>query len=295
VTSYNTGDPQKNWKKFTKTVKLAYDLAVDNMIYVSYAEGFKQGGFNAQAGGNSPAYDPEEVKSTAVGLKSTLFNNTLRINTEAFYNDYRNKQFATTVLQADGSIAGISANAGKETTEGVDIDINWAPPIDGLTINSSIGYLRSQVNKFESALSTGTADIAQYEIIGLAPRWTVNLGALYEIPVGSAGKMQFSGNASYRSKTWATSPVQTVDFGSCNCLPGTPNEAALVTQTPEYTTYNAMMAFVTTDDIWRFALEGRNLSDKRIMQSTFTVAGLFTNAAYSDPRSWTASVRYKFK
>ncbi|HEY3698226.1 MAG TPA: TonB-dependent receptor [Spongiibacteraceae bacterium] len=290
TTSTVSGSPQKSWKKFTKTIKLSYDVATDNMLYASYSEGFKQGGFNALNGAENPAFDPEEVKSYAVGLKSTLFNESLRINTEIFYNDYRNKQFATTVQEPNGAIVGISANAGKETTQGVDIDTVWATPIDGLTLNGSLGYLDANVDKFDKALSSGVANIADTVEVGFAPRWTANLGALYELPVGEGDKMQFSVNASYRYKTWATSPMQSFDYSS-----GKPNYADLVTAVPEYTTYNAMIAYVTNDERWRIALEGRNLSDQRVIQSSTNVAGLFTNVAYTDPRSWAATVRYKFK
>ena len=63
------------------------------MVYARFATGFKSGGFNGRA--NSVAertqYEPEEVNSYEIGIRSTIAGQ-LRLNVTAFYNDYRNFQ-----------------------------------------------------------------------------------------------------------------------------------------------------------------------------------------------------------
>ena len=91
-----TGIPftgNEDWSKFTPRVGLSYQL--DNaMIYASYSEGFRSGGFNGRntAPANAGPYDPEKVKSIEIGAKTDWLDNRLQVNVAAFFVDYADKQ-----------------------------------------------------------------------------------------------------------------------------------------------------------------------------------------------------------
>jgi len=294
---YGTSSFAKSWHKFTKTAKLAYDVSPDTMVYVGYSEGYKQGGFNTQGGvisiglGKS-TYDPENVKTYTAGFKTTLLDNTLRINSEWFYNDYRDK--LVRVIESNPMdptvILQINENAGAVYTTGVDTDISWLTPLQGLTINASVGYLQTVIDKYEASQwnSTGTGlvnpDSASNFRMGYSPRWTVNLGPVYTVNVDKVGTVQLSATAAYRSSSYAVSPTNITAAYADSVKIG------------DNTMYNASIALTTEDARWRFALEGRNLSNVRVLSDAFDMGSvLFTSGAYTDPRTWSLSARYQYE
>jgi iron complex outermembrane receptor protein len=297
LVDYGAQSFSKGWRKFTKTVRLSYDFAPDVMGYLGYAEGYKQGGFNTQGGVLSiglgkTTYDPENVKTYTVGLKATLLDNTLRINTEWFYNDYQDKLVRVIASNPvdPTKLLQINENAGAVHTTGVDMDLSWSTPLSGLAVNASLGYLQSVIDKYKASQwdPTGTfllnPDTAGNFRMGFSPRWTAALGPMYTLDFGDRGSMLFSVTAAYRSQSYASSPTDvTAGYAS----------AVVV---PEYATYNASVAYTTADERWRVALEGRNLSDRRVLSDAFDLgSNLFAVGAYTDPRTWTLSARYQYQ
>ena len=57
--------------------------------------------------------------------------------------------------------------------------------------------------------------------------------------------------------------------------------------------WNASIAFRSSDERWRIALEGKNLEDERQPVSTFGI-GIVATAGYNPPRTWAVSVGYEF-
>ena len=102
--------------------------------------------------------------------------------------------------------------------------------------------------------------------------------------------LMLAADASYRSKSFTNSPVDTSD------------ELSLTQRQPEHVIYNANIVFNTADDHWRFALEGRNLTNRRVLTNTFDLdLGLnpaghstFVMGSYNDPKTWALSAAYKY-
>jgi iron complex outermembrane recepter protein len=273
-----------SWSNFTPTFKLAYDINADTMAYGSVASGFKAGGFNINT--TLGEFAPEKVRTYALGIKTTLFNNRLRLNTEAFFNDYTDKQLTYTEFK-DGALVLSTGNIGKAHTQGVDFDANWLTPIEGLQLDFNLGYLEAVMDEYivpdlsAGAGSAATIDVAGHNSLGFAPHWTVNTRASYNLPIGDSGDLLFSGSAAYRSKAYTNSPVDRS------------TALGIVQEAPDYIIYDASMAFKTADKHWRIALEGRNLTDERVLVSTFAVTP-FIGAGYTDPRTWALAVGYEY-
>ncbi|HSB97954.1 MAG TPA: TonB-dependent receptor [Spongiibacteraceae bacterium] len=290
-------DFDKGWRKFTKTIRLAYDISPDTMAYAGYSEGYKQGGFNTQGGNlafdlGKSTYNPENVKTYALGLKTTLLQNTLRINTEWFYNDYRDKLIRVIASNPVDTtkLLQINENAGSVHTTGIDVDASWSTPLSGLVINGAVGYLQTVIDKYNASQwdPTGTfllsPDSASNFRMGYAPRWTANLGPVFTKEVESVGTVQLAGNVNYREKSYAVSPTDMTAAYSSSVV------------SPAHTMYNATVSLTTLDNHWRFAVEGRNLSNVRILSDAFDFgSNLFSSGAYTDPRTWSASVRYQYE
>lgn len=294
---YGTTPFANSWNKFTKTFRLAYDLSPDTMAYMGYAEGYKQGGFNTTGGALAIAlgktgYDPENVKTYTLGFKTTQLNNTLRLNAEWFYNDYRDKLLRT--VQSNPvdptRLLQINENAGAVHTTGFDLDATWSTPIDGLVIGGSVGYLQAVIDSYKASQwnSTGTALVNPEQSsayrMGYTPRWTASLSPVYTLPLTDLGKLQFAATANYRDKSYVISPT--------NLTRGYANAGV----SDARTMYNASIAWTSASEAWRLALEGRNLSNVRVLTDGFDVgANLFALGSYNDPRTWAASVRYTYR
>ena len=278
-TTAESTDIDESWSEFTPSVKLSHFFNEDTLIYSGIATGFKSGGFNAESGA-ATAFDPETVTSYSVGVKTTLLENSLRINGEAFYNDYQDKQLATIVLDG-ANLVQRSDNVGEVSSSGAEVEINWFP-LASLQVGLNIGYLDTEVKQFDSFDSSGNpVNLADRTELGFAPRWTAQLNALYDLNLGDAGNLTVGGDVSYRYKSFTNSPVDTTDRF----------ERQQVQQ--EHYITNAQVSYTTLDRKWRVSLEGKNLEDKRVLSNSYVV-GPFVSAAYNMPRTWGLSVAYQY-
>ena len=111
----------------------------NHLLYLTYAEGTKPGGFNdataIQAG--LPIYDEEDATSIELGLKSVLANGRLLANLALFFNEVegyqltQNVQFgarasSATVNAGDADITGIEAELAFVPTDEVTLRLNYA-------------------------------------------------------------------------------------------------------------------------------------------------------------------------
>ncbi len=90
-----SADSDDEWSNFSPAVTLSWAFADALSVYARYAEGWKSGGFNGESD-TLPAflmaYDPEEVSSYELGLKSRWLDDRLQINAAAFRNDISDMQ-----------------------------------------------------------------------------------------------------------------------------------------------------------------------------------------------------------
>ena len=276
ITGPANTDQSDDWTEFTPSAKLTWFLSDDVMIYGGFSSGFKSGGFQ-RTGGVEATYDPETVDTWSLGLKSTLLDGTLRFNTELFFNDYTDKQLSTVVFR-DGSLDETVDNVGELETSGIEAEVLWLPPLEGMTLGLNVGYLDTDVKEFENAAA---GDLSDTTAIGFSPEWTVQGRVSYDFDIASAGFVTLAADFAYRDESFTNSPIDTT------------SEQALTQLQDEHVIWNAMAAFTTADGHWRFAVEGKNLDDERVITNSFNV-GALTTAGYNMPRTWAVSVGYTF-
>ncbi|MDG2078760.1 MAG: TonB-dependent receptor, partial [Pseudomonadales bacterium] len=148
-------------------LKAAYDIGDESMVYISASTGTKSGNFNGVNGrAEQREFDDELTLSYELGLKSTLFDNALRINAAAFLTeieDYQTQQSAAN----QGGIGSVVVNAAEAEASGIDLQIN-ARPLENLTLNAGVLYLY----KAESTREDGTVRRLNH-----AADFSYNLGA----------------------------------------------------------------------------------------------------------------------
>jgi len=197
VTDFRQND---SWESFNGRVGLRYHWTDDVMTYVSFANGYKSGGFNV--GGTQPSYAPERVNSVEVGFKSLLLDDTVRLNIAAFYNDYQDKQES----QIE-TVQAVLVNAASARVFGFEIEAE-IHPIPEFGINLQVSHLNAQYRDFLTVdpfnPAAGPQQLSGNELT-YSPDWKFSIGAQYEWDLGSAGSLTFRGNLSFVDDQFARS------------------------------------------------------------------------------------------
>jgi len=120
------------------------DFTDQTMFYLSYSQGSKPGNVNlipAAVATILPAtFRPEELTSTEVGTKNTLFDGTLQANLDAWYYQYRNFQY-TVIAYSTLFTQNFGANMWGEEAEFVwQPDDHWSFNLNATNSDSSIGH-----------------------------------------------------------------------------------------------------------------------------------------------------------
>ena len=278
----------ESWSEFTPSAKLRYRPNDSLMLYAGVATGFKSGGFDARGALlNAPTYKPETVTSYALGLKTTLAEGSLRINAEGFLNDYTEKQLRSIALTDAGRLLQVIDNVGEVESVGAEVEILWLPPVEGLAFNLNVGWLDSDIEEFIEIQEQETGgpvevNIADSNALGYSPKWNVQARAQYSFALGGAGSLTVGADMAYRSKMYTNSPVDISD------------PFQLLTEAEANTTYNAFMTYRSEDERWRLTLEGKNLSDERVLEHTFQVSN-FILGGYPRGRTWGLTLAYDLR
>lgn len=137
-------------------VSLSWNVTEDHLVYALASKGFRSGGNNLASqfhGLNS--YEPDTLWNYEIGAKTSWFDGRLILNANIYELDWQNTQ---AVALVQGNIGGIPAefiaiqNVGAATVEGGELEF-ITQPIEGLTVNGSLGINESVI---ESTDSTGT-------------------------------------------------------------------------------------------------------------------------------------------
>lgn len=282
----------RSFSNVSPRVGLDFRVNDDLMLYVSYAEGFKSGGFDMR--GNQLAnpntvngYDAETADNFEAGMKSTWFDDTLQLNLTAFYTPYRDIQITTqefVLINGNPTNATAVLNAGKQVNQGVELEALWRP-LAGLTLALNVGYLDAEFKEFFTACPTPTpgcrVDLSSFNEPINSPDWTTFLGATYEWSLG-AGTMNLHAGYQYRSATKVA------------------NTTASVTDQGAYDILDLGIAYTTANDAWRFAVEGKNILDEeyRVAGYDFGTAGPtggFSQIGfYGPPRTVSVTATYRY-
>ncbi|MDN3638961.1 TonB-dependent receptor [Simiduia curdlanivorans] len=254
--------------KFTPLITLQWDITDDIMLYATYTEGFKSGGFDVRSNAHpDPAvvnatrgaedlvgvfeYEEEQAKSFEIGSKMTLADGAAELNIAAFRTQITDMQTS----QFDGVLGFNVTNAGEATTQGVELDGRWLVAT-GLTLSGSIGYLDFVYDEFpnsqcyfgqtsNSATNPGLCDL-KGESREFAPEFQGTVSADYSQPMGDNLEWRITGDVNF-SDAYYTSP--TLD-------PNLKQDA--------YAKLNLRLAVGSQDGMWDVALVGKNLTDESI-------------------------------
>ena len=153
VAGSNSGDFSRSESDFSPNVVLTWQPSDENMLYASYSEGFKGGGYQLwPVGGGALTeaavdFDGEDAQSLEVGGKHTLLDMTLQVNWAAWSTEVKGLQVSAfdPVITAQNIV-----NAGKTSSEGIEADLNWLPD-NSHRVTASFAYLDAIYDSYEGA------------------------------------------------------------------------------------------------------------------------------------------------
>jgi len=145
---------------FSKTTVRAaadYKLSKSSMVYVSFSNGFRSGGFNsAQVLEGLRTFLPEKVNAIELGSKNRFMNDTVQLNASVFQNDYKNLQEQRQVA-VGATTTSVIFNAAKARARGFELEFDWLPTKQ-LTVGGTLSILDAKYTSFPDApLPFGTS------------------------------------------------------------------------------------------------------------------------------------------
>ena len=123
----------------------------DIQVYTSWARGFKSQTYNILNFFSAPdAVEKSTTTSVELGVKSDLFDGTLRLNGAVFKTVTKNPISSVVALTSGGVVSFF--NAGESEVEGAEMDFLWQPMPNwnpGLAISGGASYIQAVYTDFQ--------------------------------------------------------------------------------------------------------------------------------------------------
>jgi outer membrane receptor protein involved in Fe transport len=221
-----------SYDEATYRATIDFDLFENFLLYGSFARGFKPGGINTNETNElvGQTYAPEFVDTAEIGMKATFAGGRLKINSDAYFNDYTDQQIGVQLsnLTPSGQVittAGI-VNAGEVETKGYELDADWLAT-DNLSLSLSYAYTDATFKSYIQGPSPGSpaSEFARCGVpggqtssdqnraeagnlcgdfsgkeVGKSPKHAVNLAALWRQTMANGHDVFAEVSAAYRSK-----------------------------------------------------------------------------------------------
>jgi outer membrane receptor protein involved in Fe transport len=314
ATSITAENENTTFHGFKSRGNITWHITPDILVYYTYSQGFRPGGFNRTSGNKAKDedgdpqykiplnYTPDSLTNNEVGLKSEFLDHRLQVNASVYNMNWRNVQFTLfdpTVLGnttfvvngPDYRINGVELQLVARITEGLTLQgsSSWNSPtqttapclVDNEAASPNLGNCITEVkgNNFPNpfgALNTRPAFSPAIEF-NLRARydWTFNEYKSFVMFGGSHIGDMSNDPASYVAGV--TEPI--------------PETTRLRYDQPGYTTYDGSVG--VAKDNWTASFYGQNLTNSDA--STFTSSAQFIKSEVPlRPRVLGVKFGYKF-
>lgn len=284
----------EEWSQFTPRVTAEYEFSPDAMVYLSYSQGYKAGGYNSRGTirENVGPYDPETVQAYEIGAKTDWFDRALRLNAAIFFNDFEDLQSAVT-RQGAVRAENVTVNIASAETYGLELEAVYQPTA-ALTISANFARLYANYTDFcadtdgvftngapepgqcgaatpvlLNGVPTGTfavpIDSTNLDLAN-APEYTASVSVDYNVET-AFGELGLHGDARYSSRynTWGRSLNPAFYRG-------------------EVVLFNGSLSLSPRDQNWQLTIYGRNLTDETVMSGATQAGAVPILQFYQPPR-----------
>ncbi|NNM62313.1 MAG: TonB-dependent receptor [Steroidobacteraceae bacterium] len=248
--------------------------ATPNLLYYfSYAQGFRDGGFNTGAGSNPlvpKSFAPDTLDSYELGWKAMFDEGRYRWNGAAYYMPWKNYQ--TAVYDLAISPNTFNANIGNARVYGLETNVD-ARPVRGLTLSLSLAYNDSRLTS--NTYANSSYPVVAGERLPFVPYFKANASARYSVPIrpNVIGYVQY--DITHTGAMWSDLRVDNR------------------TLQPAFNLADLRAGWHTPDNVWDFEFYITNLDNTRavVYVNTYNYDHRQTT---NEPRVFGLHIRYRF-
>jgi iron complex outermembrane receptor protein len=296
-TDVSTQNPNHStYSGFKSRANLSWKVTQDALIYYTWSQGFRPGGFNKSSSSHLPVdgvdqyisprtYAPDSLTNNELGFKTLWLGHRLQLNGAIYQEDWKNAQVSLFDPQGGLGNLDISTNGGSYQVRGAELQI-VAKITEGLSVQGSSSYNHSKQTNSPFLVNNNP----------LSPTFGQPITTVLNPfgPIGSplANSPELQWNVRIRDEIPFNDYKAFWQIGAQhigNSLSATGNVQAFLQ--PSYTTYDA--AAGVSKDAWNVQLFGQNLTS--VNESMSTNANEFVQAeTVTRPRIAGIKFGYKF-
>jgi iron complex outermembrane recepter protein len=256
---------------------LTYKFGEGSLVYATYSDGFRPGGFNRRPCRVPSAicptnadfvrlgtYVPDKVQNYEIGGKFSLLDRTLQINLAAYQINWNNIQI--TVFDQNISNQTFTTNLLDARIKGVEGDLTWRATPE-ITLNSAFSFNDSELTKYRK---NTTVLRPLGGPLALSPKFQFNARLNWEKELAS-GLRPFANVAFHHVGKSISDVIDNVDiryagpaviYNGVAVAPG--QVVSPIPGAQQLASYNTIAAsFGVSKDEWRIEVFGDNLTDER--------------------------------
>jgi len=275
---YISGIQTKSFNNFSPKVSLQLKPADGMMLYGSYSEGYRTGGWTTRLSNPldyAPDFDEEDATSWELGYKSTLFDNKVLFNVAAFTTKYQGIQ-----LNFQQGVSPTIQNAGDARIKGVEIETVFAPG-NGFSVNASLGLINAEyisvLDPAQVAPNPAQAGVFPGADLPKTPDFKFNISPRFEFDPGNGATMVLLADFTHTSSMWNDT------------------ERAYLLQRPATDILNLSARYEEPDGRWDITVGGTNITNERYLTTgQAQIAGGQFYGTYSRPAEWYARLGVSF-
>ena len=295
----------QSWRVFDPKLAAQYHFNDDTMAYLSWAKGFKAGGWTTRLSANisdpkQAQFSPEYTKTWELGLKSEWFDHHLKANAALFYTDYTGIQ-----LDIQQGISPVYTNAGNAKIKGAELELQSVIG-HGLSLNFSGSYIDAYYTYVNP-----NANIPQ-SIIGplglnVCPTTAINPatgGPVCNIVAGNSLDARLPKTPKYKFTFYPEYTYLLPNQASLRMLVDFTYAAEMFNDslnTPELRRpasriMDASLHYISPDERYDVALGGTNITNDRfITTGSPNIGAGELGGTYNEPAEWYLRITAKFK
>lgn len=280
-------DLDEDESDFSPAVTLQWDFSDNGQAYLSYKEGFKNGGFdfgitNAIAGDPTTptrdiSFDSEVVKSYEIGTKLEIPQYGLQMSIAAFLMKFDDLQVSSFI---DGNtLTPVVVNAADAESKGIEIESTWLVT-NNLRATLSYAHIEAEYGTFinspcyeiqtpETGCIANAQDLSGTRL-ALNPENKLSVGFDWRATVLDGFELAIGGDYTYQDE------VQT----------NVTNDPRAIADSIQLV--SARVALNAPEDNWSLIFYGNNLLDEQIIQTAQYISAFSGGLAgsISEPRTY---------
>lgn len=283
------GENTRTTYETTPMLNVSYDVTDNLMVYGTYSEGFRSGGFVQRIFPPRPDvvdFDPEYVESYELGFKYNNQDGSFSFNGAVFMMDYDDIQ-----VRVPKGVAQTEDNVGKAEINGFELELKWQP-LESWFVEAGVGYTNAKFTEIDIDVASIpknpdgslTVDLSDpYAVIqesnefGHVPEWSVNASIAKEQDLGQLGSLLVRVSGNYHTAHY-NEPLNFEEL-----------------KTPELDLWDLTFVWTSPDAVYSLSGGIKNLTDEEYRATgSFNPSMGNIEEIYDRGRQWYLTGRFNF-